>query len=1019
MGSDRARISFDPSRDYRSVVAQQGRVTLEADTNEQTSVAAETLRHETIDIVGPEGTPDDGYKVSRDANGYVEIGPGTMYVGGWRLRLGGPVQLGNQPDWLDRPLYFTRPARELIALLVTEQSISATEDEALREVALGGPDTSARTRLMQHFLTIPTEQRNCPAAEKDLTAHLARMGLVYNSKTAELTWRARLKVSFFPPLTLVDPCCPPAQGGYLGADNQLVRVTVTSYNPASRLGTLLWGWNNASFLYRASLVSSTSDPPILRLGQTPLDAEHTPQPGQFIEVLRTAAVLGNPQDKNYVASQQGLVVQLGTGSIFDSATNQLTLPKGTVVPNDPHCLFVRQWQAEVPFTSGKQTHLDTTSGLAVTVALKALPAEQFVSRPFWQFAVRPNTPQRVYPQRYLQGGSTPDGPRQWLCGLAIVSKEEATPRDCRKHFLPLIDLEPCDCCHLVLDPAKDWLGALNQALSSNATALSVCFQPGQFTVTSKITIAGKSVKMTGAGQGTTIVGNSLEAVLEFDNCACVELSDLSVTAGTAGYSNDAATAGLQGAVTIRACTEVDIERVWLTCANADLRAASCLAVYNPAPAAGNLWVAPQYNIRILNSQFTVGHFQVGILLVNADRAQVEGNLIVTPQQSRNISLGDLSKYRWTVGRLKKHLVHALTVADTAPPKSRKARARLRKKQARVAPADRNLLYKMAPAKAPSVSATPPAVPAAPSGTAAPSTPTPPEKGAIPVSTLGTPATAAPVEQDVTDKITEGSPIAPHVDLGSLGLGRVTATFGTVKLQFITSNKLGNAWNEALKSAGLTAASGVRAVHKAVSKIAESIVKTPTAVAPAFRSYLTTVLPLLYSTSSQGIVVAGDIAKDIRILNNTINGTAQGIHVGFSNLKTRLHQHLAAARVQICGNTITVRVTPETTGDRHGIYLGSVLSAIINDNQLELRRASQEQEHKAAALPGQVTYAIEVIGEFGPRILIERNCMVGFSKGIYTYPYETPENLLWKAADNASPSGNRISASFKQVDNVRP
>ena len=35
MASDRARISFDPTRAYRAVVAQQGRVTLEADVNEQ------------------------------------------------------------------------------------------------------------------------------------------------------------------------------------------------------------------------------------------------------------------------------------------------------------------------------------------------------------------------------------------------------------------------------------------------------------------------------------------------------------------------------------------------------------------------------------------------------------------------------------------------------------------------------------------------------------------------------------------------------------------------------------------------------------------------------------------------------------------------------------------------------------------------------------------------------------------------------------------------------------------------
>ena len=34
MGSDRARVSYDANQQYRAVVAQQGRVTLEADWNE-------------------------------------------------------------------------------------------------------------------------------------------------------------------------------------------------------------------------------------------------------------------------------------------------------------------------------------------------------------------------------------------------------------------------------------------------------------------------------------------------------------------------------------------------------------------------------------------------------------------------------------------------------------------------------------------------------------------------------------------------------------------------------------------------------------------------------------------------------------------------------------------------------------------------------------------------------------------------------------------------------------------------
>ena len=1006
MGSARARISFDPSRDYRSVVAQQGRVTLEADVNEQASIAGEALRLETIDIIGPAGTPDNGYEVSY-SGGTLVVGKGTMYLGGWRLALTAQVPLNQQPDWLDRPQVPTQ-IPELIALLVTEQFVSPTEDQALREVALGGPDTAARTRLMQHFLELPTHQHNCAGAAKDLDELLHQNGFTFHPKSGELTWNAKLKVSFYPPATPQDPCCPPAQGGYLGADNQLVQVTVTSYDPASRTGTLLWGWNNASFLYRATVVNPGGDPPILKLGQTPVDAEHSPQPGQVVEVLRTTAVLGNAADKNYIAAPQGVVVTLGSGTVFDPATNQLTLPSGTAVPSEPNSLFVRLWQAEVPFTAGTPAQLDTVSGLAVTVTLTALPTGQFLSRPFWQFAVRPNTPQQVYPQRYIENGSAPDGPRHWICDLAVVIRESGAQGaivDCRKKFVPITEIEEnCACCELALDPTQDWQSALAQALASDALAISVCFQPGQYEVTEKITVSDKSIKMRGAGQGTVILGGNLEVVLEFDDCRSVTLSDLSVFAGTAGYSNNPATAGLQGAVTVRNCSQVDIERVSLTCVDADIRSASCLAVYNPPPPSPDQPAIPlQYNVRVLNSQFTPGHSQVGILLVNADRAQVEGNRVSTAQGKRNIKFTELSKHPAILSRLEKQLVQGLTIVDTAPPTTKKGRARLRKKQkteaALTAPKSPQLAVN-APAVAPAheTAAQPAGAPAA-----------------APAET--TSATPAPATAGGAAELVK---TAPRLNLGSLGLAHVTATFGTVKLQFISSDKLGNAWSDALRSAGLTASSGVGGVHKAVKKITHAILNAPETVAPAFRNYVTGLLPLLYSTSSQGIVVAGDGANDIRILNNTIIGTAQGVHVGLSNGKTKAGQHLASHRVQICGNTINVRVTPETTGDRHGIFLGSVFSGTINDNELELTRiTSGDQKYYLVA--GQTTYAIKVAGDFGPQMLLERNCMIDFDRGIVTLPRLAlaGRGHLWKAADNASPSGNIISESFIRVDNIRP
>jgi hypothetical protein len=437
VGSDRARISFDETREYRSVVAQQGRVTLEADVNEQATIASEALRLEIIDLVGPAGTPDNGYQI-KWVNGMLAAGSGTMYLGGWRLELAREVLLAKQPEWVDQPAA-NMPLQAVIGLLATEQFISAIEDQPLREVALGGPDTSARSRLMQHLIAIATTQSTCTEAEAHIEKTLSGMGLVWHRKTAELKFDAKLQVSLFPPPTQSDPCSPPAQGGYLGADNQLVQVTVTQYDPNTKSGTLLWGWNDASFLYRAGLVNANANPQVLQLGQSPIDAEHTPQPNQAIEVLGTTMVLGGERDQNYIAAPQGQVITLGSGTIFDPTSNQLTLPAGTTLQPDLNTLFVRLWQAQVPFQSSQATNLDNISGLAVTVEITALPTNPFVTRPFWQFAVRPNTPQQVYPQRYLEVPQPPDGPRMWVCPLAEIKWNGAlltTLRDYRTQLEP-------------------------------------------------------------------------------------------------------------------------------------------------------------------------------------------------------------------------------------------------------------------------------------------------------------------------------------------------------------------------------------------------------------------------------------------------------------------------------------------------------------------------------------------------------------------------------------------------------
>jgi hypothetical protein len=497
VGSDLARVSFDPVRQYRSVVTQQGRVTLEADVNEASRIAAEALRLETIDLVGPAATPDNGYQVGLDANGDLSVGAGTMYLGGWRLRLDASVKLGAQPDWLDMPAAGFAQGVNLVALLASEQCVSAVEDTALREVALGGPDTAARSRLMQHFLFLPAGGRSCADAAGALVKLLAGDGVTLDPASDQLLSDARLQVGFAPPTAPPDPCQPAAVGGYLGADNQMIRVSVIAFDAVKRSGTLVWGWNNASVLYRASIDS----PQTLSLSPAPIDAEHAPQQAQAVEILLTQADLG---DGDLIASAQGSVVVLTQA--YDPDTNLLTLPTGFTMPNTPRPLFVRLWQSVVNFTPGTPVALDDASGLTVTINMTALPT-RVALRPFWHFAARPSTPVLVYPRRYLEAPQPPDGPRQWLCSLAVVTgfgKDLQVLDDCRNDFP-----RGGACCATVLGPlevaAQGGLQAVLDGLAGAGGPAALSLQPGTYVLAAPLQLTAKHEWLTLEGCGDGVV----------------------------------------------------------------------------------------------------------------------------------------------------------------------------------------------------------------------------------------------------------------------------------------------------------------------------------------------------------------------------------------------------------------------------------------------------------------------------------------------------------------------------------
>jgi hypothetical protein len=506
MAGDRARVSHDPSRDYRAVVLQQGRVTLEADGNEASRIFEDGLRADVIDIVGPYGTPDDGYKVSAAGAGFL-IGPGSYYLGGWRVQLAREMPLAPGPDALDLAAPTLAAGNYAIALLLTEQEVSAVEDRALLEVALGGPDTCQRTRLMQSGVAIRVRGDDCSSAEQGLDAALLSQGAEHDHATGMLKPTARLQVHVVSPPVPADPCDPPASGGYLGADNQLIRLAVVSYNLSRRRGRLVWGFDNSSTLYRAS----TTDGQVLTLEGDPIDSDHAPRMGQAVEVLQTRKRFDHG---DVVAADSGLVTKVAQPYNSDLRTVQLAATLAAESRGDAdHPLFLRLWQSEIPFENESPVDLGDT-GLAVTLSLTAAltaaltaPPGPVVARPFWTFAARPSTPVMIYPRRCLDGPQPPEGPRQWLAPLAVamVAGRGATVLDdCRDTFLPLTKLKP-GCCGVMLDAdmhgRRDFIQrALDRLRGTRGT---VTLRPGHYRLHKPIRMdaSHKGLTLEGCGEG--------------------------------------------------------------------------------------------------------------------------------------------------------------------------------------------------------------------------------------------------------------------------------------------------------------------------------------------------------------------------------------------------------------------------------------------------------------------------------------------------------------------------------------
>lgn len=566
--ADITRLLIQPRKHYVGARMQQGRTVLDSDFNEEAALADEERRRALLDIVGPTGSPDEGFAadlaigeqvtiqaVSFDGQPPVNtlnyrIRPGTMYIAGLRFEhnertldddiSGDPIVF--QRDFLQM-LEDEAPRPEpgsthnqLTYLHAWEQWVSATEDEEIRERALGGIDTSVRVRRMARVeVSEVVDNVDCAAAWSEVRQQIeAELGGAFDDSGNQLLSPARLRITFVPgeALDACAPCAPDDVGRYLGAENQAIRIMLAAPD------RYVWGLDNASHLYRVEIGEAEDGLVPVRMITEPRDEARWPLVNTVVEFLPWSALLDNNEK---VAGEVGVFIRVAEGFDPDEASFQIDeadLPQLDV--------FVRQWDAAHPDVQWLPNNadpdgrylfmrvwhrldddndsvlLDTAAGPNNHALLRRqglLPQFTGGGRvgDYWVVSVRPNTPQQITPWDLTQaGGVAPHGPRHLFAPLSLITFRQPGPgeqvntevvesiHDCRRLFRPLVDRGGC-CTHTVgdgLNSRGDFLTIQSAIDGLPEEGGKVCVLAG--TYTEAVRIERPDVIVEGCGEQTRI-----------------------------------------------------------------------------------------------------------------------------------------------------------------------------------------------------------------------------------------------------------------------------------------------------------------------------------------------------------------------------------------------------------------------------------------------------------------------------------------------------------------------------------
>ncbi len=210
----------------------------------------------------------------------------------------------------------------------------------------------------------------------------------------------------------------------------------------------------------------------------------------------------------------------------------------------------------------------------------------------------------------------------------------------------LCEREADGCATFTVFPRPGWEQVFDK-IAPGADA-SICFHEGRYVLDNVVEIANKGhLTLSGAGFGTQITCNRRETALRFIGCLSVTATNLNVRASAIGQTS--ALDHLHGALTFVNCANVSVTDCTLRSGAGTRPGATCMTVTHTNTRSGSA--------RITGCQFDVGHRQIGLLVVNMERATISDNVIRTRTKPPTLTLDVQLRERTVANRARKLLVN--------------------------------------------------------------------------------------------------------------------------------------------------------------------------------------------------------------------------------------------------------------------------------------------------------------------------------------------------------------------------